>query len=172
VQFAIDYLQSDDFRRWVEAGRRRAQEAQERALQTDDQAATMGAEVRAQEKRVERLLDTITNVGISEAATRRLKFEEAKLIDMRGRLAALTRSAKPKELPAISVEGLVADLRSLHTLTEKNPAAARDALQRVVASVVLKPVGDEYEATLAFRNSTAALASGRVGDNVSCGGRI
>jgi hypothetical protein len=102
----------------------------------------MAAEVKAQEKKVGRLLDTITNIGSSEAATRRLKTEEAKLIDMRGRLAALTRSAKPKELPVISVEGLVADLRSLRTLTEKDPAAARDAIHRVVESVVLKPAGD------------------------------
>ena len=172
VQFAIEFLQSDEFRRWVDAGRRRAQVAQERALQANDRVATIAADVRAQEKKVERLLDTITNVGVSEAATRRLKTEEAKLVEMRGKLTALARSGKPKALPAINVETLIADLRSLRTLTEKNPAAARESLLRVVESVVLKPVGDEYEATLALRNSTAAIAGGRVGDKSGCGGRI
>jgi hypothetical protein len=42
----------------------------------------------------------------------------------------------------------------------------------VVESVVLKPVGDEYEATLALRNSMAALAGGHVGGKSGCGGRI
>ncbi len=70
------------------------------------------------------------------------------------------------------METLVADLRSLRTLSEKNPVAAREALMRVVESVVLKPADDEYEATLAIRKTTAALAGGRVGDNESCGGRI
>jgi hypothetical protein len=130
----------------------------------------MAADVKAQEKKAERLLDTITNVGVSEAATRRLKTEEAKLVEMRGKLTALARSGKPKALPAINVETLIADLRSLRTLTEKDPAAARESLLRVVESVVLTPVGDEYEATLALRNSTAAIAGGRVGDKVGCGG--
>lgn len=172
VQFAIDFLQSDQFRRWVEAGRRRAQEGQEHALQANDKVAAMAAEVRAQEAKVERLVDALTRVEVSESVTRRLKTEEAKLVEMRGRLTALARSGKPKELPAINVETLIADLRSLRTLTEKDPAAAREALQGVVESVVLKPVGDEYEATLAFKNSTAAIAGGRVGDNSGCGGRI
>jgi hypothetical protein len=57
-------------------------------------------------------------------------------------------------------------------LSEKDPAAARESLQRVVESMVLKPVGDEYEATLALRNSTAAIAGGRGGDKNGCGGRI
>jgi site-specific DNA recombinase len=172
VQFAIDFLQSNEFREWVEAGRRRAQEAQERALRADDPTAAMAAEVTAQEKKVERLLDTIMNLGVSEATTRRLKAEEAKLIELRGKLTALARSAKPKKLPAIDVEDLIRDLRSLRTLSEKDPAAARESLQRVVESVVLKPVGNEYEATLALRNYTAAIAGGRVGDKSGCGGGI
>jgi site-specific DNA recombinase len=175
VQFAIEYLQSDDFRRWVEAGRRRTQEAQATALRTNDQVAAMEAEVKAQERKVERLLDALVGDDLkdSDGVKRRLKAEEAKLVEMRGKLTALARSGKPKQLPAINVEALIADLRSLRTLTEKEPAAARDALHRVVESVVLKPVGDEYEATLAFRNRTAAIAGGRsVGDKVSCGGRI
>lgn len=176
VQFAIEFLQSDDFRRWVEAGRRRAQEAEACALRATDQVAAVEAEVKAQEKRVERLLDTITSIGVSEAATRRLKTEEAKLVALRGKLTSLARSGRRKQSPAINVEALIADLRSLRTLSEKDPAAARDALHQVVESVVLKPVGDEYEATLAFKNRTAALAGGRfvrsVGDNGSCGGWI
>jgi ferritin-like metal-binding protein YciE len=54
-------------------------------------------------------------------------------------------------------------------LTEKDPAAAREGLQRVVESVVLKP-GDEFEATLALGNSTAALASGPCRRLSGCGG--
>ena len=171
VQFAIEFLQSEDFRRWVEAGRRRAHEAQERTLQANDCVAAMEAQVRGQQAKVDRALELALKG--SEAAERRLKAEEAKLVEMRGKLTALARSGKPKQLPAINVEALITDLRSLRTLTEKDPAAARDALHRVVESVVLKPVGDEYEATLAFRNRTAAIAGGRsVGDKVSCGGRI
>jgi len=52
---------------------------------------------------VERLLDTIMNLGVSEATTRRLKAE-AKLVELRGKLTALARSAKPKKVPAIDVE--------------------------------------------------------------------
>jgi DNA invertase Pin-like site-specific DNA recombinase len=172
VQFAIDFLGSEEFRRWVEGGRRRGQEAQTAAARADDRAGQMAADVRAQEKKVERLLDIITSVGVSEAATRRLKSEEAKLVEMRGNLTALGRSGKPKPPPAINVETLIADLRSLRTLTQKDPAAARESLARKVESVVLKPVGEEYEATLAFRNSMAALAGGHVGDKSGCGGRI
>ena len=51
---------------------------------------------------------------------------------MRGKLAARTRSGKPKKLPAINVETLIADLRSLRSLNEKDPAAARESLLRVV----------------------------------------
>lgn len=172
VQFAMEFLQSEDFRRWVETGRRRAQEAQAAAFQANDRLAAAETEVKAQERKVERLLDTIMSVGVSETASRRLKTEEAKLVEMRGKLTALVRCGRPKDPPAINTDALIADLRSLRTLTEKNPAAARGALHRVVESVTLKPVGDEYEATLAFRNTTAAIAGGRVGDNGSCGGRI
>ncbi len=170
IQFTIDYLQSDQFRRWAEAGHRRAQEAQARAVQADDRVAAMESEVATQNRKVERLLDTIMSVGFSEVLSKRVKAEEAKLVEMRGKLTALTRSGRPKAPPVINVDTLIADLRSLRTLREKDPAAARDALHRVVESVVLEPVGDEYEATLAFRNSTAAIAGGRVGDNYSCGG--
>jgi hypothetical protein len=45
-------------------------------------------------------------------------------------------------------------------------------LQRALESAVLRPVGNEYEATLAFRSSTATIAGGRVGDNESCRGPI
>jgi len=172
IQFAIDFLRSDEFREWVEAGRRRAQEAQERALQADDQAATMTSEVKAQERKVERLVDALTSADESEFIVQRLKAEEAKLTAMRGKLTALARSTKPRKLPAIDVEDLIRDLRSLKTLTEKDPVAAREALRSVVESVVLKPVGDEYEATLAFKKSTTALAGGRVLENSDCGGRI
>jgi len=55
-------------------------------------------------------------------------------------------------------------------LKAEDPAAARQALLQVVESVTLKPAGDEYEATLAFRNTTAAIAGGRcVGDKVVAG---
>ena len=54
----------------------------------------------------------------------------------------------------------------------EGPAAARESLQRVVESVVLKPVEGEYEATLAISNYAAALAGGRVGDKSGCGARI
>ena len=170
VQFAIEFLQSNEFRRWVEAGHRRAREEQERAHQSNDEVSAMTAEVRAQEKRVERLVDGLANVGASESVTKRLKAEEARLVELRGKLATLARRPKPKKPPAIDVEALIADLRSLRTLTERDPAAARESLLRVVESVVLKPVGDEYEATLALRNSTAALAGGHLGDKVGCGG--
>jgi hypothetical protein len=120
----------------------------------------------------DRLLDAITSVGVSEAVTQRLRAEEAELVEMRGKLTALAHSGSPKRLPAIDVEALVADLRSSGPSRRKDPVAARDALHRMVESVVLKPVGDEYEATLAFRNSTATIAGGRVGANGSCGGRI
>ena len=106
----------------------------------------------------------------SEAVERRLKAEEAKLVEARAKLTAVARSGRPKEPPAIQVDALVADLRSLRTLSEKDPAAARQALLQVVESVTLKPAGDEYEATLAFRNTTAAIAGGRcVGDKVVAG---
>ena len=168
VQFAIEFLQSEDFGRWVEAGRRRALDAQERALKANDHVAAMEAEVRAQQAKVDRALELALKG--SEAAERRLKTEEAKLVEMRGKLTSLTPSGRPKPPPVINVETLVADLRSLRTLTEKDPAAARDALHRVVESVVLRPVGGEYEATLAFKTSTAAIAGGRVGDKSGCGG--
>jgi hypothetical protein len=54
------------------------------------------------------------------------------------------QSRAAKAPPVINVEALVADLRSLRTLSEKDPVAAREALQRVVESVTLNPVGDEY----------------------------
>jgi hypothetical protein len=172
VQFAVDFLQSDEFRRWVEAGRRRAHEAQGRLLLANDEMVAMEADVKAQQAKVDRLVDALTRVEVSESVIRRLKTEVAKLVEMRGKLTALAGSGRPKELPAISAETLIADLRSLRTLTEKDPAAARESLQRVVESMVLKPVGDEYEATLALRNSTAAIAGGRGGDKNGCGGRI
>jgi len=130
------------------------------------------AEERAQVAKVGRLVEALTSVGVPEAVTERLKVEEAKLIEIRAKRATLARTGKPKGLPAINVETLVADLRSLKTLSEKDPAAARESLHRVVESVVLKPAGDEYEATLALRNYTAAIAGGRVGDKVGCGGAI
>ncbi|WP_243336665.1 recombinase family protein [Anaeromyxobacter soli] len=173
VQFAIEFLQSDDFRTWVEAGRRRAQEAQSAAVRANDHVAALEAEVKAQERKVDRLLDALLgDLKGSEGVNKRLKAEEAKLVEMRGKLTALARTGRPRQPPVISIDALVADLRSLGTLTEKDPTAARDALHRVVESVTLKPVGDEYEATLAFRNTTAAIAGGRVGAKGSCGGRI
>jgi hypothetical protein len=54
-------------------------------------------------------------------------------------------------------------------LSEKDPAA-RESLQLVVQSAVLTPVEGEYEATLAISYYAAALAGGRVGDKVGCGG--
>ena len=74
--------------------------------------------------------------------------------------------------PAINVEALVADLRSLKSLSEKDPVAARESLRRVVETVVLTPVEGEYEATLSPTNYSAALAGGLVGDKGGCGGRI
>jgi len=46
----------------------------------------------------------------------RPKTEKAKLAEKSEKLAALARSGKPKELPAIDVESLINDLRSLRTL--------------------------------------------------------
>ncbi len=172
IQFAIDYLKTDEFRRWAEAGYNRGRADQQRTDRSRDQVTTLEGEVRAQSSKVDRLVDTLLTIKDSEAITKRLKAEETKLVEMRGKLAILVRARKPEKVPAIDVEALVADLRSAQSLAEKKPAAAREALQRVVESVVLKPVPDTYEATLTLKNRTAAIAGGRVGDNYGCGGRI
>jgi DNA invertase Pin-like site-specific DNA recombinase len=172
VQFAIDFLGSDAFTHWVEAGRRRARDEAERALGSNAKLDALQAEERAQQAKVDRLVESLASVGVSDAVTKRLKAEESKLVELRAKRVALSQADRPKRLPAINVDALVADLRSLKTLSEMDPAAARESLQRVVESVVLKPVEGEYEATLSFTNYVAALAGGHVGDKSGCGGAI
>jgi hypothetical protein len=117
------------------------------------------AEVRAQEKKVERLVEALANVGVSEALTKRLSTEDTELADLRSKLAMLTPTTRPKPPPVIDTDAVVEDLRSLRTLTTRDPAGAKDTLHAIVESVVLRPAGTEYEATLAFRNSTPSRAA-------------
>jgi DNA invertase Pin-like site-specific DNA recombinase len=66
------------------------------AREAESRAPSLAAEVAAAEARVEKVADAIAHIGHSETLARKLRNEEAKLLDLRGQLA---RSAPHRRAP-------------------------------------------------------------------------
>jgi hypothetical protein len=122
--------------------------------------------------------EAFATVGQSEALVAQLRREEARLRDLRNRLAAAEQDAKPA-LTAVTVnpEKLAKYLRHVEKLAEEAPESAGAALARVLAPVMLHPVekggNRSYEARGALKiEDPVSLSGDRVLDKVSCGGRI
>jgi hypothetical protein len=139
------------------------------AREAESRTPDLANDVRASEGRVEKVADAIARIGFSETLARKLRDEEAKLLELRRQLARSAPSPRPK----VSVAQVVGALGGLETLASKRPEQARAALSAVVDSVVLTPVeGGKVRATLCLKSETAALASGRfnAAESKSCGG--
>jgi hypothetical protein len=115
------------------------------------------------------VLRSLARSALASRCARRLRNEEAKLLDLRAQLA---RVAPAPKRPKVSVAQVIAALGGLESLAAKRPERARAALGAVVESIVLTPQADgRVRATLRLKNETAALASGRA-ETRSCGGAL
>lgn len=127
--------------------------------------------MRKQEARVEKVGRTLLEVGASDYLKAALRQEEERLRDLRQNLAAAVQRQPPPEAK-LDVTRVAAVMRNLSEVAASDPAEARRVMSEVVEAVVLRftPEGPEAEVTL--RNTTAALAGGRVLAKSGCGGRI
>ena len=172
VLSAIDeFVRSPSFTNWVADAMRVAESAQ---AKTDDGGlGKLEAAVRAQEARVERVADTLLEVGASDFLKAKLRHEEDKLRDARQTLAATIPKRAARSLPKITIEQVLAVLEDVDRIARDAPRRAREVLATVIEPVVLMPTPDGYEAEIRLKSRTAALASGRpVFDEVGCGAML
>ncbi len=137
----------------------------------DDERAALDAEVRAAEKRVTNVMESIASLGANDLHAAKFREEEKKLLDARQRLAA---SVGPKDLPPVRVVSSAQVLKAMDALDRliaRKLAEAKEALASVVESIVLTPGADGYTAKLTVRNGTGrAPEGGGLFVQTGCGG--
>jgi len=129
------------------------------------------AAVRVQEAKVEKVGRLLLDNAESEYLRATLKQEEERLRALRQKIVAVHR-AQPDPAKKIDVSRVTEVMRDIAAVVEADPEEARRVLADVVENVLLRPTPDGYEAEVTLKNSTAAIAGGRVLENASCGGRI
>lgn len=162
---------SPEYERWVQEAAEETQRARARAASRDDERAALDAEVRAAEKRVANVVESIASLGSNDLLAAKFRDEEKKLLDARQRLAA---SVVPKDLPparVVSTAQVLKAMDALDRLVQRKPADAKEALASIVQSIVLTPGADGYTAKLTLKTEQAAL-SGGLFVQTGCGGRI
>lgn len=117
------------------------------------------ADIRGQEAKVEKVANTLLDVGVSEALRNRLRQEEDRLRELRGRLAKASTADRALP-PPFDVEGLLAAVSDVERAAETDPARAREALAALYEPFLMVPGPDGYTVRIKPRNTTAALAGG------------
>jgi hypothetical protein len=133
-----------------------------------DEAARLEAEVRAQEATVEKVANTLLEVGVSDHLRARLQREESKLRDLRRALASAPK-AKPK-VRRLSLETILAEVLSVTAAAVLSPPKARDALAGLIEPVLMRPTDDGYEAEIQPKTTTATRVGGRQSLNCEVAG--
>lgn len=176
IEGVIDFVGSEKFRSWATEALYREEKKHERE-QLPDPRELLERQLQAQQAKVDRVAEAVLEEGLSDALKTLLKREEGKLRDLRGRLAT---TAPPKRAqgtqPPLEVEKLLQTLRNIETIMDENPLAARQAVQRVVDSVLLNPNGadGEYQAEVTLKEERPVLSSAvpSFAGKLSCGDRI
>jgi hypothetical protein len=96
------------------------------AREAESRTPDLANDVRASEGRVEKVADAIARIGFSETLARKLRDEEAKLLELRRQLARSAPSPRPK----VSVAQVVGALGGLETLASKRPEQRALRFQR------------------------------------------
>jgi site-specific DNA recombinase len=166
----VEYVESDDFRAWIEEAKR-AEEAGDR--ERSPEVAALEAEVRAQAAKVDKVGRMAIESEDSEFLTAALRAEEINLRALRTKLAAATKAGARKPSTKVNVAEILTIMRDIARVAASDPTKAREVLAVTVEPIALRPApGGGYEAEIALRNDSAAIAGGRVREKSSCGGRI
>ncbi len=139
------------------------------------QAAARWCFLREQERRIEKVSETIARVGNSEPLGLLLRREEAKRTEARSKLAALTSNeAAPENRPDPAL--VRRQFEELTRMLDESPERAREAAHRLLTDIVVPPTvedgEDVYAAVGGVKTSSAAHLGGRVLVSDGCGGRI
>jgi len=155
-------------------GVRRRREPERTVLHEGGEELRLTAAVRAQQAKVDKIALTLVEVGVSESLRTLLLREEERLRDLRRELKDVSLPAEVRE--AFNLREAAKAFEDIELLVQGDPAAARTRLSRYLEQVVFTPVEENgesvYTAEIIMKNETAALAGGRVADDLSCGGRI
>jgi hypothetical protein len=164
---------SAEYERWVQEEAEETQRARARAAGREDQRAVLEDEVRAAERRVENVMESLAALGSNNLLAAKFRAEEKKLLDLRQRLAALV---VPNEAPPVRVVSTAQVMKAMDELDRavvRKPAQAKEHLAALIESIVLKPGPDGYSARLTLRNGTGrAPEEGGLFVQSGCGGRI
>lgn len=169
------YVQSPEFQGWLDEAIAAADRA--RTRQSPSAETELEAGVRAQQAKVERVAAAIVEVGISETLRAVLVREEARLRELRTKLAEV---CQPKVVKlALDLSRAAEAVRQIAQLAQVDPVRARARLAPYLDHVLMTPGEQpgEYSAEVVLvGNATASLAEGRsvpsVVDGLGCGGRI
>lgn len=112
--------ESPRFRQWVEGAVAAVERARAKGSEGGERAELEG-QVRAQEAKVARTADLLVEMG-ADALKAKLRAEEAKLLELRARLARAAALEAPRVVRKVSVDQVVAVPRSVERVAEKAPA--------------------------------------------------
>ncbi len=131
---------------------------------------------KAQQDRVARLVDAITDAGGSPALTARLKDEEAKLESLKGRVVAGQEERRGQSQPKDATGVARALLREAAQLLGKDRDTTRTALVAMLEPAKLTPANegavDFYEVSGAIKIPANHEVGREVLNKSGCGGRI
>lgn len=158
--------------RFVEVFEKRLRQ---RKTQGRDERPALEAEVREQERRVEKVTEAIANVGFSEPLALQLRKEDARLAQAQSKLAALASNEEAPETRPDPAQ-VRRQFEELTTIIDQAPERAREAARGLLTEITLTPAiedGEEvYQAVGGVKTNSAARLGGRVLVNDGCGGRI
>jgi hypothetical protein len=134
-----DAVRTKEFKAWVQGAMTLAAREHAKDKAENDAAVRLEKDVQTQAALVEKIGNRLIEAGASDFLTARLRAEEIKLRELRHALAKASLPKRATPVTKLDLEVVLALLKNVEKIAEKDPARAREVLATVIEPATLTP---------------------------------